>query len=153
MKILPCTIALLLVTAACDRTTQPARDDGTCQQTYEFGNTGCFEVTGRVIDSTGRALAGMYVGAGPVATNSGFTSPYATTDATGAFAVRASRMFALGPPATPDTITVVVRAADPSSAGVGIPATRRDSARAVVAISPVGRVPNPAVVVLTLPVR
>lgn len=145
--------ALLLTVAACDRTTRPTEADDTCQQTYEFGNSGCFEVRGRVIDSTGRALAGVLMVTGPSADRAGFNTPTATTDASGAFALRAARMFARVPAPVPDTITIVVYAADRRTQGVGVPVMQSDSARVLVTIAPVGQVPNPTTITVTLPVR
>lgn len=126
---------------------------GACPQTYEFGNTGCFEVRGTVVGTAGQALAGIFVGPRPITTRAGFNSYFATTDAAGRFNVRLARMFGRPPlDGTPDTLSVYVVAVDPRTAGVGIPATVRDSALVVVTVAPVGAVPTPNEVRLTLAV-
>jgi hypothetical protein len=50
----------------------------------------------------------------------------------------------------PDTISVYVIATDPLSAGVGIPATIRDSVLTTATVAPVGEIPEPAAVRITL---
>jgi hypothetical protein len=83
----------------------------------------------------------------------GFTSPYEKTDVTGRFRIRLARM--LGEPpasAAPDTISVYVVAADPRSAGVGVPSTIRDSVLCVVTVAPVGTIPTATEVRIVLPV-
>ena len=126
-------------------------DAGSCEQTYEFGNTGCAEIEGTVRDRQDRALPGMIVG--PRYLASGFNTPYATTDSDGRFRLRITR-FAANPPAVgPDTATVYVLAYDPRSSGINIPATVRDSVLALVTVAPVGQVPAPTVVTIRLPVN
>lgn len=128
-------------------------DPRACQQTYEFGNTGCLEVQGQVVSASGLPLAGMSVGPRPLPGPAVFNSDYATTDAAGQFRIRLSRISGAPPPkGTPDTLSVYVVAADPRSADVGIPARVRDSVLTVVTIAPVGTIPTPAVVRVPLPV-
>ena len=128
-----------------------ARLDGACRQTYEFGNSGCFEVRGEVVGTSGQPLRDILVGPRPASSRAEFNADYAATDAMGRYRVRLSRM-AGSPPASglPDTLSVYIVAADPRSAGVGIPARVRDSVLAVVTVAPVGAVPTPSEVRITL---
>jgi hypothetical protein len=140
------------IAAAC-REPAAAGDPRACQQTAEFGNTGCFEVAGQVVGTAGLALAGVVVGPRYLPGRDGFNTAYVTTDTAGHFRLRLIRVG--GRPvglAGPDTLSVFVEAADPRSADVGIPARVRDSILAVVTVAPVGAVPVPAVVRITLPV-
>ncbi len=124
-----------------------------CQQTYEFGNTGCFEVAGQVIGSRGQALAGIWVGPRPVLGPSRFNSAYRMTDSAGSFRLRLSRMIGRPPAsAVPDTLSVYVIATDPRSTGIGSPATARDSVLTIVTVAPVGTIPQAAQVRITLQV-
>lgn len=125
-----------------------------CQQSYEFGNTGCFEVSGEVVGLRGQALDGIVVIPRPVPREYvGFSSPDQTTDVTGRFRIRPARMLG-GPPANaaPDTISVYLVAADPRSAGFEVPATVRDSVLCVVTVAPVGTIPTATEVRIVLPV-
>jgi hypothetical protein len=129
-------------------------DPRACQQSFEFGNTGCFEVSGQVVGLRGQALGGISVGPQPVpGPNASFNSAYQTTDSTGRFQIRLSRM-AGGPPANgaPDTISVYVVAVDLRSTGPGVPATIVDSVLTSVTLAPVGTVPSAAEVRIILPV-
>jgi hypothetical protein len=128
-------------------------DHGVCRQTYEFSNTGCFEVEGAVVGTAGQPLTGIAVGPRYLHDDALFNTQYVTTDDAGQFRFRASRM--LGSPPSeprPDTVSVYVIAADPRSAGLNVTATVRDSVLVVVTVAPVGTVPTPAVVRITLPV-
>ena len=140
----------LIVLAACHN---PAENAGSsaCQQTFEFGNTGCFEISGLVVGLRGQALRGISVGPRPVPRpNVLFNGDYKTTDSTGQFRVRLYRM--LGEPAAnaADTLSVYVVAAAQQSAGLGVPATIRDSVLTIVTVAPLGTVPNAAEVRILL---
>jgi hypothetical protein len=147
-----CLLALLAAGAGCRN---PADVGGSraCQQSYEFGNTGCFEVSGRVVGSRGQALAGMSVGPRPLPGPHLFNADYGTTDAAGRFRIRLSRMVG-SPPSrpAPDTLSVYVVAADRHSAGLGMPAIIRDSVLTQVTVAPIGTVPEPAEVRIVLPI-
>jgi hypothetical protein len=146
----PVTLAALCGLLVSCRHPTDAGDPLTCQQTYEFGNTGCVEVTGRVVGLRGQALRGISVGAVPADSASKFVGAFEMTDSDGRFRVRLIRMFGRPPMTPPDTLTVRVVAADPRSAGFGIPASVKDSARTLVTAAPVGTIPNPATVTFTL---
>lgn len=127
-------------------------DSRACQQsTGEFGNSGCFLVAGRVVGISGRTLGGIVVGVRPVSTNAAFDPPYQTTAQDGHFQLRPSRMLTLPPATDPDTLSVYVIATDPTSAGVGVPASVRDSVLVRVTVAPVGTVPDSVDVRVTLP--
>jgi hypothetical protein len=145
-------VALIGASASC-RNAANADGSRACQQTYEFGNTGCFELAGRVVGLRGQALAGMSVGPRPVSGPHLFNADYRTTDEAGHFRIRLSRMVG-SPPASParDTLSVYVVAADPRSAGLGTPATIRDSVLTLVTVAPIGTLPEPAEVRIVLPV-
>jgi hypothetical protein len=132
-----------------------ARPSRACPQTYEFGNSGCVEITGQVVGLRGQPLAGISVG--PRYVRAGeeqgqlFSTTYASTDADGAFRFRVSRMVGRPTVVGPDTVSLWVAGADPATAGVDVPARVRDSVLVLATVSPVGAVPEPAVVRLTLP--
>lgn len=146
-------LALILLMAGC-RNAAENGDPRVCQQTYEFGNTGCFEVAGQVVGARGQALSGISVGLRPIlGPNMAFTSNYQMTDAMGQFRIRLSRMLGRPPlDVRPDTVSVVVVATDPTSAGVGVPAHVVDSVLTLVTVAPVGAIPVTAEVRIFLPV-
>ena len=145
-------IAGLMVLSAC--ASSPARPDTDaqhCAQTYEFGNYGCTDIAGQVLGSAGQPLAGIYVGPRYLADRDGFNAPYVTTDAEGLFRLRLTRFSAPPPAGEPDTVSLYVRASDPSSSGVDLPATIQDSVLVHVTVAPVGAVAPMIHVVLRLP--
>lgn len=148
-----CLLALIILMAGCQNAAENG-DPRACQQTYEFGNTGCFEIVGQVVGARGQALSGISVGArSEVGPSTLFTSNYQMTDAMGQFRIRLSRM--LGHPpldARPDTLSVFVVAADPRSASVGVPASVVDSVLTLVTVAPVGAIPVTAEIRIILPV-
>ena len=137
-------IPVILAVAACGSLTESRLDARLCNQTYEFGNSGCAEVSGTVLGSADQPLPGIIVGPRYLASSSAvFNSPYVTTDSKGQFLFRITR-FAGSPPATgPDTTSLFVYAVDPSSAG-------RDSVLAQVTVAPIGAEPKPATVIIRL---
>ena len=123
-----------------------------CRQTREFSNTGCVQVEGQVIGTTGQPLSGIFVTPRYLPGSPTFDSPYEKTGADGRFRLRLTRYEPLPPGLTgPDTLSIFIGAADPRSASIGVPATVRDSVLIVVTIAPVGAVPEPVVVSITLP--
>lgn len=146
-------LALIVLMVGCQNVTESG-DPRACQQTYEFGNTGCFEVAGQVVGARGQALSGISVVAHPILEpGTLFTSPYPTTDTTGQFRIRLSRLVGRPPlDARPDTLSVFVVAADPRSAGVGVLAVVKDSALKLVTVAPVGVIPVTAEIRIILPV-
>jgi hypothetical protein len=122
-------------------------DPRLCPQTYEFGNTGCVRVEGRVLGAGGQPLQGVYVTLRPAGPDEGFfNTPVATTDAQGRFRLEASRMVSPRPLPTPDTVTMWLAGARPLNPVVA------DSVPVLLHVVPVGQ---PAITVtqdLTLPV-
>lgn len=134
-------------------------DDEACAQTSEFGNAGCFEVSGTVVDQHGKPLVGMVVGPRylPPGAMEGSLLSWRkdVTDLRGNFRVRVTRptpaeAMQVGA-AAPDTMSVYVTAADPRSATDidGAP-TVRETIRTVVVVSPIGVDPVPTVLHFTL---
>jgi hypothetical protein len=54
------TVAVAVALAACDGATTEIADPAFCQQTYEFGNFGCGDVRGRILDAQGQPILGAY---------------------------------------------------------------------------------------------
>ena len=137
----------LLCSAAvvgCD-TTSPDDNSDACQQTYEFGNSGCAEVHGLVVDPSGRPLPGAAVGVrGPVQPEHDATlvPGYVQTDARGEYRIRTTRFGPLVDAAT-DTVTVWVRAGVAPSLDlpIGTPGPM-DSVAVRLEFSPVGALPR-----------
>jgi hypothetical protein len=141
------SLAALIFSVAC-RNPAESGDPTACQQTYEFGNTGCFEVSGQIVGARGQALNRISV---VVRTLGDFSTGATTfTDTTGSFRLRAFRMIGRPPAAGPDTASAYVIAADPRTAGLNIPATVRDSILVLMTLTPVGSVPTPAQVTIAL---
>lgn len=137
-------VILLCATIACAGPT--AADEAACPQTYEFGNYGCADLHGQVLDSLDQAVAGVVVGAG----NGGFNTMGTTTDLDGRFRLRLTLFF----PIVGDTASVLVRAADPRTVPLGGQVPRvRDSVVAVARVAPLGKVPVPTQVRLKLQLR
>lgn len=108
-------------------------------------------MTGQVVGSHGQPLSDISVGPRPLASGVTFNSTYSETDIDGRFRIRLSRMVGDRPAGPgPDTVSVYVIATDPRSAGVGIPAAIRDSVLTTVTVAPVGEIPEPAAVRITL---
>jgi hypothetical protein len=127
-------------------------DSQACRQTFEFGNTGCFEVGGQVVGSAGQPLSGIVVGPSYLPGRDLFNTVYSTTDENGSFLFRVSRYEVPAVTLDPDTVSVYIRAADPRSAGPDSPASVRDSILTVVTIAPVDSIPVTQSVRITLPV-
>lgn len=141
----------LTALAACGTVTGNQPDPRACRQTYEFGNTGCVDIAGQVVGSAGQPLAGMVVGPGMMSTPVGLNAVYDETDANGRFEIRLTRFAGEPPRAGPDTLSLYVRALDPRSAGLDVPATVRESVLVRVTLAPVGSVPRTTSVVIRLP--
>lgn len=144
--------ALVSLAAGCYSPVE-SDDPRACQQTSEFGNTGCFEVEGQVVGLRGQSLGGILISSRAVVVHEQFSSGSQSTDAKGRFTIRLMRMFGK-PPANsaPDTLSVYVHAVDPRSAGAGVPATVRDSVLTFVTMAPIGALPQTATVQIVLPV-
>lgn len=117
-------------------------DSRTCQQTYEFGNSGCVEVAGAVVNAEGRPLRNVAVGAHAVSGDVGMTGTGQITDSTGQFRFRLMRIFVLRQPSVlRDPVSIYVVASDIGSATNGGPARVRDSVIATPTFAAVGQVP------------
>jgi hypothetical protein len=122
----------LVLLAACSDST--GEDGSRCEQTHGFGNSGCADLTGTVVDPAGAPVRGARVVAhAPETRLVALAGGIAQTDAEGRFRLRVLRM--AGTPTTPDTVTAWVRAARPFTGGEPSP---RDSVAVVLDISPVG---------------
>jgi hypothetical protein len=119
-----------------------------CGQTHEFGNLGCAEVDGRVVDQQQRPLAGVSVGPHYVALgHRAFTGIYVTSDSAGQFSFRVSEMVRDQSMAGPDTVTAyVVAESDPRQQRP----LALDSTLVVLRVTPVGMIPTPTAVTITL---
>jgi hypothetical protein len=135
------------LTVACATPTHS--DSRSCQQTYEFGNYGCFEITGHVVGLHGQALSGISVRAHAIAENVAINTGIPATATDGSFTLRGV-LFADPRPDRPDTISVRLVAVDPNSATLTTPASIRDSVTALVTITPIGSIPTPIRVDMTL---
>lgn len=134
--------------AACSSPVAQNDETGACAQTGEFANNGCAEIIGIVRGTQQQPLAGIVVGPVYLPGRGVFNTSYDETDSDGRFEFRVYRF---SPPQTSlDTVSMYVRAADPQSAGVGVPARLRDSVLVTVAVTPVGRVPDPTTVAISL---
>jgi hypothetical protein len=125
----------------------PRTDPRLCPQTYEFGNSGCVRVEGRVLGAQSERLHGVYVTLRPRAPGEGlFNTPVATTDAQGRFRLEAHRMVSPLQLPTPDTITMWLSGGRPGNPVVA------DSVPVLLHVAAVGQ---PAITVaqdLVLPV-
>src|SRR3954471_14848877 len=136
--------ALTVALVAC-AASEPSQDQSRCLQTSEFGNTGCAELAGVVTDPEGVPLAQASVGVrdpGESGRPITLISGYVTTDATGAYRLRAIRMAGEVPAEGPDTVTVWVRAAvpPPADAPTGTSGPM-DSVLVTLELRPVGETP------------
>ena len=142
--------ALAALSAGCRN---PAEADlNTCQQTYEFGNSGCLEVSGEVVTRTNRPLPGFGVAAHALMPDAGLAGTYDVTDANGHFHLRLMRMFLLrAPPSVPDTVSVYVVSADMGGNSIDLRLSVRDSVLVAATIAPIGQIPTASHVRLVLP--
>ena len=136
-----------LALAACEPSpARPVVDRRLCEQTYEFGNYGCTDITGQVLGSAGQPLSGIGVSPRYFPGRYDFNSPALKTDADGRFWLRLHR-FATPPVEGPDTVSLYVRALDFRSPDASV----RDSVLIQVMVAPVGSVAPVTHVVLRLP--
>ena len=134
-------LAIVSLIAGCNRPANTG-DPRACQQTYEFGNTGCFEVAGQVVGARGQSLGGVYVIPRPLREANYFNGALQMTDSAGRFRIRVMRMLGNAPvDGSLDTLSVYVVAVDPRSAGVGMPARVLDSVLTIAAVAPIGVIP------------
>ncbi|MEP7384653.1 MAG: hypothetical protein ABI910_23480 [Gemmatimonadota bacterium] len=145
--------ALALAALAACRDASTGADSRACQQSYEFGNSGCAEVSGQAVGLRGQALQGISVFARGSPDFFPFSSGYVVSDASGAFRVRITRMFG-SPPAdrAQDTVSVYVVARNqPVDWATGQPRVQ-DSVFTLVRVSPVGSVPEASSLRIVLPI-
>ncbi len=145
-----CAAVALAALPGCNSAASVQLDSRVCEQSYEFGNTGCAAIEGRVVDADDRGLAGISVVTRQLPGQAIFATSVATTDTNGRFSLRITRMVGRSPATGPDTVSLWVRAADPRSAGVGVVATRRDSALVQVEMALIGQIPEPARVTIRI---
>lgn len=146
----PVTLLLSLVSGV----TCSDASDLRCEQTYEFGNYGCADVVGRMVDRNEEPLGGMEYGV--VNREREFDSRFntnvmpATPDSLGNFRLRITRYLLSGPPTTPDTGSVwIIGSKRPAFPGPspGI----RDSVLVTLQFAAIGAIPEPSQVTIRLP--
>ncbi len=147
-----CLLGLGPLALAC-RASNTEPDPAVCAQTYEFGNFGCGDASGRIVNRSGAAVPGAYVSLKLDASAAAGLplGAQARSDTLGRYSMRATWM---SPPSTgggrPDSATVWVYAALPTRGGQPRIA---DSVRVMARFSAVGsRAPSVSVPVLTLPI-
>ena len=143
-------IALGLLVAACSNPFAQDDESDACPQTYEFGNLGCAEVRGQVLGSEDAPLSGVSVGPiYPEELAGSYDTYFVFTDESGRFSFRIHRYARGGPPITPDTFSIYVRAAVRPRA-VNVPGPAIDSVLTVLTLAPVGETPEPTTVEIRL---
>lgn len=141
MKYLIPAVAFLAL-SACDGTA-PEQDAARCEQTYEFGNYGCADVTGSVFDSSHHAQAAADVhvlGPAEPTASRGVASAWVQSGSDGTFRLRVRQISAAASDTGLDTITVWIRAARPPATTDAIGPS--DSTLALLTIHPVGQLPK-----------
>jgi hypothetical protein len=142
-KVIPPVLAVALV--ACGTSPSEEQESSRCLQTSEFGNTGCAELAGIVIDPRGARLAQVFVGVrgpGEAGRPVVLTSGYVSTDSTGSYRLRAIRWQGVPPNEGPDTVTVWVLAAVPPPADAPSGTVGpMDSVLVMLELRPVGEAP------------
>ena len=141
----PLVLPLVAVAAAAACSGNDPSEDPRCQQTSEFGNTGCGELQGVVTDSAGSPVAGAYVDSRDPADperHDALVASYVRTDSAGNYKFRVIRYSEEVPLGGPDTVTVWVHAGlpPPDDAPLGT-AGPRDSVLALLELRPVGEAP------------
>ncbi len=130
--------AVVLAAAAACNGTDPSDDPSRCQQTFEFGNTGCADLIGLVTDGGGHPIAGASVDV-PGHAESGrdilIVTGFRPADVEGRYSLRAIRETGETPTEGPDTVTVWVRASEVPSSQQPAP---RDSVLVLLQLRPVG---------------
>jgi hypothetical protein len=114
IRVLASTILL-----GCGGATTETIDASICRQTYEFGNYGCTQIEGRVVNRNGAAIPGVQVVARGGSALGQSLFGYTATDTAGHYSFRLTRYIVL--PGDGDSATVSVRAAIPFTSGT-IPA-------------------------------
>ncbi len=120
------------------------------EQSYEFGNSGCLDITGQVVGLDGQPLAGISIHPGYLPGPQIFTHTLAKTDAAGDFTFRVWSICCRPQTVGPDTLSLRVRGVDTRTLEVGVPASVHDSVLVHATISPIGTIPTPSTVRLTL---
>ncbi|MEO8620943.1 MAG: hypothetical protein ABI625_07750 [bacterium] len=78
----------------CAASLTEADDPSVCPQTYEFGNYGCGDVEGRIVNPGGLPVQGIRVNArGDSSANGQSLSAYGMTDGNGRYSLRLTRYF------------------------------------------------------------
>ncbi len=134
---------------ACSSTVEPD-NVGACKQISEFGSNGCLDIKGRVVGPSDQPLHGIDVVPRYPAGMLIFANSRATTDATGAFTLRVWRMSSQSPTVGSDTLSLWVRGVDTRAVVQGTPPRVLDSALVHATISPIGTIPTPTTVTLTI---
>lgn len=146
-------LAALLGMIACQGPTgiEDKADDGTCRQTYEFGNFGCAEITGQVLGSSDQPLtaASIVIRDAPDPNAGYYGNAVTQTNAAGLFRVRVTRLLPRPIKVVPDTFSIYVLARVIHQ--FGAPPWPPDSALVQVELAPIGAIPKATEVQLRLP--
>ncbi len=134
---------------ACSSAVEPD-NVGACEQISEFGSSGCLDIKGRVVGLNDQPLHGIDVVPRYPPGLLNFANNRATTDATGAFTLRVWRMSSQLPTVGSDTLSLWVLGVDTRAVEQGIAPRVLDSVLVHAAISPIGTIPTPTTVTLTI---
>ena len=129
--------ATITALGACESTPVEA-DLRLCDQTYEFGNYGCTDISGQVVGSGGQPLPDILVYPHELPDQDHFDSPSDRTDANGRFGLRLHRMYSPPPMGEPDKVSLYVLAVDLRSADASGRPRVMDSVLVQVTVAPVG---------------
>ena len=140
--------AVVTSLVACSSPTDNQDPRACAQVGGEFGNYGCVEVSGSVVGADQSPLRQIMVNAVFLPGRGVFNTSFDETDLDGRFTVRVYRF--LRPETTPDTISFYVRAVNPPWASMGAPGALRDSVLVTATVTPVGRIPVPTMVTISL---
>ena len=139
-------VGLLVIGAAllagCSDGSSP--DPDICPQTYEFGNYGCANVRGVVLEFTGtpRASAMVRVRHSTYRESEAYGATLDWTDSEGRFTTRITRWERPADTSEPDWVSLWVIAAV-RRADASLDFTRADSVLVRAEVAPVGRAPQP----------
>ena len=145
-------VRLSLVTAlvvGCSDATRP--DPSVCAQTYEFGNYGCADVRGVVLEFTWtpRASAAVRVRHATHPESEAYGATLDWTDSDGRFTTRITRWDRPANTSEPDSVSLWVVAAVRRFDG-SLDSGRADSVLVRAEVAPVGQIPEPVDVELRL---
>jgi hypothetical protein len=147
-----CVAAPFFLWACGEKTTGVAPDPRLCASSVgDLGSTGCIEIAGLVLGALGRPVADVTIAALPGADGGQFAYGYALTGADGRFTIRLLRIATPAPGGAGDSASMWLGTRLPPAAPRRAP-TSAGSALVRAAVAPVGTIPDPADVTITLSV-